>query len=337
MKIYLILTAAMSLLMVLFPLAAVGFASDAKESTTVVCESTAETNENETAQTETTVQKAEEETVKVLRVSSGKVMELQMYDYVVGAVASEISPTYEKEAIKAQAVACYTYAKWLMQNADNASLSGADISDSTQSHQGYYDSDELKEKWNDKYDTYITKIKECVSEVFGQYMTYENEVILACYHAVSPGQTESAKNVWGKDISYLKSVSAPGDKLSPDIDSEATFSKEEFLKKAETLDGVFLESDESKWLGKTKTTDTGFVSSLEIGGKTFDGNEIRTAFSLKSPYFTVKYEGGKFTFSVKGYGHGLGMSQYSADYMARQGSSYEEILLHFYSGVKIEK
>ncbi|MGN1419347.1 MAG: stage II sporulation protein D [Acutalibacteraceae bacterium] len=332
MKSYFVLTAILCIFLLLFPLSVVSASKSSRENS----EKTSAVSQSDEEQENETKNKTAVKTVKVLRTSSGKVVQMNMKDYLIGAVSSEISPFYEEEAIKAQAVACYTYAKWLMLNADRSQIDGADISDSPETHQGYYDEDELKERWGDKYESYKQKIESCVSSVLGKYMTYNNEPIIACYHSLSSGKTEDALTVWGKDIEYLKSVSAPGDKLSPDYDSSVTLTEEEFSQKCKSLGDLSLPKKASDWVKDLKTSKNGFVTSVKIGSKTFDGNDIRSAFSLKSPYFTVKYEDAKFTFSVVGYGHGLGMSQYSADYMARQGSSYEEILKHFYTGIEIQ-
>ena len=124
--------------------------------------------------------------------------------------------------------------------------------------------------------------------------------------------------------------------LSPDIDSVVTLSEESFRKCAEKLDGVKLSKNSKDWLGKIKKTKSGYVTSITIGSKTFSGSDIRSAFSLRSPAFTVEKTEDGFVFNVKGYGHLVGMSQYSADYMARQGSGYKDILLHFFKGAKIK-
>lgn len=330
MKVYLIITAVLTVILIVLPVVMWNIPFSETEETYIVSE-TASTAL--TPQAEETTSKSD--TVKVLRVNSGNIAETEVFDYIVGVVASEMPPTYEKEAIKAQCVVSYTYLKWIMENADNSSFENADITDSSSKHQGYMNYGELKDKWQDKYDVYISKIKECVKETEGQYLTYEGKPILACYHSLSPGKTESAKNVWKKDLPYLQSVNAPGDKLSPDIDSTVTFSKDEFNKICEKLSG---KSNKSGDIFENLTaTETGFVKSITIYGKDFDGNDVRSAFSLKSPYFTIEKDKDNYVFKIKGYGHGLGMSQYSADYMARQGSSYDEILKHFYKGVQINK
>lgn len=296
---------------------------------------------NQTVKTAETASKEEKEnqateTVRVLRTSSGKVVEKELSDYVKGAVSAEISPEYEKEAIKAQAVVCYTYALWLKKNADNANLKNADISDDANKHQGYLDDDELREKWGDKYEVYSQKINECIADVAGKYLEYDGEPIMACFHAISTGKTESAETVWGNDVPYLKSVTANGDLLSPNIDSSVALSDQQFKECAEKLEGVKLSKNSSKWLGEIKTAKSGFVLSMTICSKAFSGNDIRRAFSLNSPAFTAERTESGFVFKVKGYGHLVGMSQYSADYMARQGSAYDEILLHFFKGASLK-
>lgn len=239
---------------------------------------------------------------------------------------------YEKEALKAQAVVCYTYAKWIMHNADSGKLASADVSDSASKHQKYMDEDELKKKFGEKYDGYITRIKECVNEVMGEYLSYDNEPIMACYHALSSGQTQSAKTVWGNDIPYLQSVSAPGDELSPDFDKTVSLTEAQFKEKVKEEGITGLSKKQSQWLEITEKNKSGYVEKVRIGKKTLTGAEVRNIFSLESAVFTFEHTDGKFVFKTKGKGHQIGMSQYCADYMARQGKTYKDILLHFYPG-----
>lgn len=314
MKIYAVLTFFLALIMLFFPFIALNNTFSQKSAP----------QSQEAAPTET---------VKLQRVDSGNIIDLELYDYLVGAVASEMPASYEKEALKAQAIVCYTYLKWQKENPDSENY---DISDSSDKHQGYISEEELKEFWGDKYNSYIEKIRSAVSEVYGEYLSYENETAMAVFHALSPGVTENAENVWGNDIPYLKSISAPGDRLSPDYSSEVKFSKEEMMAIAEKENLSPDEKAENLCVIK-ESTDSGYVKVIEISGKEYSGTEARTIFSLNSPFFTVQYENDEFTFTVYGKGHGVGMSQYSADYMARQGSDYKEILLHFYEGTEIKK
>lgn len=331
MKIYLTVILILTLFMLLFPLAMsaerIGQTEQSTVSSFVQTEAASQTKDVTSAKPE---EGTDTETIKVLRTASGRVTDVELYDYVIGCVASEMPAYYEKEALKAQAVLCYTYAKWIMQNSDSGKPDGADVSDSPDKHQKYMDEQQLKEKFGEKYDGYLSRIKECVNEVLGETLTYNNEPIIACYHALSAGQTQSAETVWGTEIPYLQSVKADGDELSPDFDRTVSLTANQFREKAKASGVTKLSDKPSEWLKITKKNKSGYVESAALGAKTFTGAEIRNIFSLSSAIFTVTYADGKFTFQTKGKGHQLGMSQYCADYMARQGKTYKEILMHFY-------
>lgn len=251
-------------------------------------------------------------------------IETDLFDYIVGSVAAEMPASFETEALKAQAVASYTYKKYLSENGEQS------VSSSPEIHQGYKTKDELKELWGEKYETYLEKIEAAVESVYGEYLTSGGKTLPALYHALSPGMTESAEIVFGKDIPSLKSVVSPGDRLSPDYMSEKVFTKEEIcsLISSENSDGD---------IEIIECTDSKYVSRAVIFGEEYDGKEVRKLLGLASPYFTVKESDGKYVFTVYGKGHGVGMSQYSADYMARQGSTYKEILQHFYTDCSISE
>ncbi len=313
MKLYVLLTGALCLIMIFSPLVCVALQEK-------IPQSNAESI------------RSDDSTVAVLLSSSGKVVEMGAKDYIIGAVAAEMPASYSTEALKAQAVACYTYYKWLKENADNAENAlPYDITDNSASHQGYLTDEQMKEKWGNKYESYRKKIEDAVLSVLGECIMYENEPVFAAFHAISPGKTHSAEEVWGQSLPYLKSVQAIGDTLSPDFDSAAEYESEEL---ADTLS---LKDTDDNLIKSIDTTDSGYVTKITIGEKSYSGIELSSLLKLRSPAFSAEYKDGKYIFSVKGYGHGVGMSQYSADYMARQGSSYKEILSHFYEGTYIDK
>ncbi len=272
-------------------------------------------------------------TVKVMNASSKNITEMPLRDYLMGVVASEINAAYHEEAIKAQCVAAHTMLLYSKEY-KNEGLNGADISDSSATHQGFLTEDEQREKWGKNYDTYREKIEKCVDEVIDFTIQYDDKPINAVFHSISNGQTENATDVWGGEYPYLISVNSVGDKLSPTYHSEAKVTTEKF-EEIMSDNGAKLGDEPSKWVEKITNTDTGMVKEITIGGKTFKGTEIRTLFGLKSSTFTVDYTDGNFVFTVSGYGHGVGMSQYGADYMARQGFTYKEILKHYYVGTNI--
>lgn len=278
----------------------------------------------------------ENEKISVLRVSSGKVEQADSIEYLVGAVACEMPITYHEEALKAQAVACYTYAKRLKSSNEIISHN-ADITDDILKHQGYLNKDELKAKWGEKFEMYYSKLNRIVTEVKGEYLSYENKPILTAYHAISSGITNSAKDIWNNEIAYLQSVSSPGDNLSSDIDSTNTLKSEEIIKLA-SEQGIDLSNTDTKNLiSVIETAENGCVLKAKVGNTEVNGEEFRTMFSLNSPSFTMKYNNGEYIIRAKGKGHGVGMSQNSADFMARQGSTYKEILTHFYPGTTLER
>lgn len=275
------------------------------------------------------------DTVKVMNVGSENITEMPLRDYLIGVVASEINAAYHEEAIKAQCVAAHTMLLYSKEY-KNDGLNGADISDSSATHQGFLTEDEQKEKWGESYDSNRKKIEKCVDDVIDFVILYDSKPINAVFHSISNGQTENATDVWGGEYPYLISVNSVGDKLSPAYHSEIKVSEAKF-KETMNENKAELGDKPEKWVEKITNTDTGMVKEITIGGKSFKGTEIRKLFELKSSTFTVKYEDENFVFTVSGYGHGVGMSQYGADYMARQGFKYDEILKHYYVNTEIAK
>ena len=197
--------------------------------------------------------------------------------------------------------------------------------------------EQQKEKWGDKYERYHEKILSAVSEVAGEAVTYNSEPIVAAYCAISTGKTENAADIWGGELPYLVSVVSSGDKLSPDCSSTVVLSTEQFRQALSGEGDIQLGDDPSAWIGNIERTEAGAVKNITIGSKTLTGANARKLFSLRSPAFSVEYSNGNFTFNVSGYGHLIGMSQYGADYMARNGSDYKTILTHYYTGTEIKK
>ena len=282
---------------------------------------------------------AEEEAyISVMSSTDGDIEKIKLREYVIGSVAAEMPAVYHTQALMAQAVASYTYAKKIGEQNKKykeSYLGEADITDDPNIHQGYIDEQRRKEKWGDKFKEYEKKIEDAVDEVFGYFMSYNGETALAVYHSVSAGKTQSAKTLWGSEIPYLTSVESPGDKLSPDFISTKTFSEKEFKKCAENFD-ITLSGDPSEWVGELTKADSGYVVSVRIGATEVSASKFREEFELKSCSFEIYYSDEEFTVTCKGHGHGAGMSQYGADYMARQGSNWREILQHYYSGISLD-
>lgn len=267
---------------------------------------------------------------KVLK--DGNICELEAKEYLFGVVAAEIPALYENEAIKAQTVATYTFAcyrKDLNRDKDY------DITADAETAQCYITREEANAKWGEKADEYTAKIENCINEVEDQLLTYKGKPIFAAYHAISSGKTNSCYDVWGKDLPYLKSVDSEGDKLAEKYLSELTLSGEELTEKLKSISSA--ECEFENCFSDIVLTDNGYVKSIVYRGEKTNGSEISKLLGLRSGNFEVSYADGIFTFKVKGYGHGVGMSQNGANCMAKQGSNYEEILMHYYSGAVLQK
>ena len=268
--------------------------------------------------------------VAVHRVSAQKIENVPLEEYVVGVLAMEMPADFELEALKAQALAARTYVVRQMLSEQKLKVpNGADVSD-TVSHQVYKNNEELKAQWKGDYDWKIEKIRQAVKETQGQILTFNGEPIDAVFYSTSNGYTEDSENVWKNAVPYLKSVESPWDVNTEKFHSQVNMPVSEFESKL----GIKLGNGND--IGKiTSRTKSNRVASVEVGGKTFTGVQVRDALGLRSSDFSWERKGSHIVIQTKGYGHGVGMSQYGADGMAKEGKSYKDIVTHYYQGVEI--
>lgn len=271
------------------------------------------------------------EKIKVLK--DGNIIEFSAVDYVFGVVAAEMPALYNTEALKSQAVAAYTFACYRIKN--NAEDLEYDITANPETDQCFITRSEAAEKWGESAAEYESKIDACISEVAGQILTYDGEPVFAAYHAISSGVTNACSDVFGEDLPYLQPTDSSFDILAEKYLSESTFTAEELNQKL----GVTHLTNESikNCFSNITSTDNGYVKSLNLGDKSFTGSQVCKALGLRSCNFEITYGENSVTFKVKGYGHGVGMSQNGADYMANCGSNYAEILSHYYKGTVLQK
>ena len=263
--------------------------------------------------------------IKVKRVNKNKIDEVLLEDYVVGVVAGEMPAIFNMEALKAQAVTSRTYViNKLNKNSEY------DILDST-ANQVYLDNEDMKEKWQDNYKTNLKKVKQAVKETKGEIILYNNEVIDAMFFSTSNGYTENSEDVFSSKKPYLVSVESKWDeKESPVFNSTEKFSKTIFLHNLNLPGNNVIIED-------IKKTKSGRVKSVKINDKEFSGTKIRSAFGLKSTSFTIKQEADTIVFNVKGFGHGVGLSQYGANGMAKENKNYKEIIEHYFKNCEVKK
>lgn len=263
--------------------------------------------------------------VKVKR-ENGDIEIIPMEEYIIGVVAGEMSVNFEIEALKAQAVAARSYVMKKMLNS-----SDYDVVDNVM-NQVYLDEEDLKEKWQDNYEENLNKIKQAVMETKGEYLIYDNEVIEAFFFSTSTGKTENCEEVFVESLPYLRSVDSSWDEeVSPVFSTTNEYSLKDFYNL------LNLPYNDSLNVEIVKTTSTGRIKQIKINGVDFTGNDIYTKLNLKSTFFEIKKQNNKVTINTKGYGHGVGMSQYGALAMAKKGYNYEEILKYYYKGVEIKK
>ncbi len=275
------------------------------------------------------------QTLRVL-VGEGQVEEMTMEEYLWRVVAAEMPASFEPQALRAQAVCARTYSLWKME-AHAHQDQGADICADSGCCQAYIDPQKAAANWGDNAQSYTEKIAQAVSDTAGQVMTYDGKPIQAVFFSSSTAATEDAQAVWGNGLPYLVSVSSPEGEEVPNYYSTVTLTQEEVEKLVkEAYPDADLSGDPAGWLSGMTLTASGRVGTMKVGGVELSGGAVRTLFSLRSACFQVTCQEGKFTFSVTGYGHGVGMSQYGANAMAAQGSSWEDILKHYYTGVEIE-
>ena len=272
-----------------------------------------------------------------LRVKVGDaVEEMTMNDYLQSVLRAEMPASFEQEALNAQAVAARTYTLYKILSGGNHG-DEADICSDHTCCQAYLSADRAATNWGDKAEYYEAKIDNAVAITDGQTILYDGAPILAVFHSSSAGMTRNSGQVWTQDLPYLHSVAAAEDPESiPNYYSRAEFTadefKEKFLAKHPDAD---LSGDMSGWVKDLTVSEAQNVDTVTVGGVTLRGAELRSILGLRSASFQVEVEGKKLVFFVTGYGHGVGMSQYGANQMAKEGKLYTDILTHYYTGVTV--
>ena len=268
----------------------------------------------------TTVIQKEKKDIKVSINKDGEVKELNLEEYIIGVVAGEMPASFHEEALKSQAVASRTYAMYKIENSKNL--------ETTTDDQVYITIDEMKTKWENDFDKYYKKITKAVKDTEGIVMKQNNKLFKSFYFAMSNGYTEDSLTVFGE--SNLESVSSPWDNetLNKFI-VDTTFTKE-------SLENL-LNIKDIKTLEIISRDKTNRVSKIKVNNKEFTGIEFRKLLTLRSTDFTITKDNDNYIITTKGYGHGVGMSQYGANGMAKENHTYEEILKYYYKDIEITK
>lgn len=265
--------------------------------------------------------------VAVMRMSSEEIEDVPLETYVARVIASEMPAEFEMEALKAQGLAARTYiVNHLLHQHESAD---SDVTDTTD-HQVYKNEDELRELWGNEFNDKMEKLKKAVAATKGEILTYNNTPITAAYFSTGNGYTENSEDYWEDEIPYLRSVESPWDKESPMFLDQKVLSFEEI----EQALNITLQHDTTIPL-EISRTESQRVKQIKIAGHLFTGREIREKLDLKSSDFTIEQNNNHLIFTTKGYGHGIGMSQYGANGMAKEGKTYQDIVKYYYKDVEI--
>ncbi|CAM2754309.1 stage II sporulation protein D [Hathewaya histolytica] len=272
-----------------------------------------------------------------------KVVQLDIEDYIIGVVSAEMPANFGEEALKAQAVAARTYTvahlKSIFKGGCNLNQN-ADLCDTVHC-QAYINKEKRLNSWpkSQRLELY-KKVEQAVKDTKGEVLSYNDELVMNPYYfAVSSGNTENSEDVFAKGAPYLKSVESPGEEIAPKFKKEFSFSKNEFINSMKTkfpnlkIDSNNIEQN----IQIISRSNAGSISQIKIGNTVTTGKVVRSIMGLTSSNFKVSFQGNHIKFSCKGYGHGVGMSQWGASVMAKEGKKYNEILNHYYSGTSITK
>ena len=281
---------------------------------------TEHTNTDNTNTNNTTNSSVSEITIYRL---NGSVINLNMTDYLIGVVSSEMPASFNLEALKAQSVLARTYAL-------KAKQTGKKLTD-TVSTQSYIDIDQMKNKWGNSFNTYYNKIKNAVENTNGEYLSYNGNYIEALYHSTNNGKTESSLDVFGNYYPYLVSVSSEYDKNASSYLRTISMPLDTISNKL----GLSLNNDSV--ISILSYTDGGNIKEININGNNFSGKKVRELLGLRSADFDISISDNNANITTRGYGHGVGMSQYGANGMANAGYSYKDILSHYYPGTTLTK
>jgi len=261
--------------------------------------------------------------VITLRRTNGEVLQINLEEYLIGVVAAEMPAFFNEEALKAQAVVARTYTLKLIET-------GRELTDNV-STQAYKSNGELQSMWGSNYNKYYNKIKDAVSKTNGLCIKYNGSLIDAVYHSTSNGYTEDAVNVWKNDVPYLKTVTSPWDTSASSFLRTTNVG---FNKISNVLGINFNSSSSIEIISKDES---GRISRIKFNDKEITGIEIRNLLGLRSTDFDFNITDNGVAFTTRGYGHGVGMSQYGANGMASAGYTFDKILNYYYPGVQIVK
>ena len=278
--------------------------------------------------------KSDDYSFKIYDNATKKIITVSDFDFCCGALATEVETDIPKEALKAQAVAIYTYYSYLRSNS-RADKKDYDFECNSKIWEVYVSKDELKEKWGETFDESYKIISEAVSEVSNTFVLYDDKLCMTKYFEISSGNTNSYKEIYGEDIPYLVTVPSPFDTVANNYKTEIKFTKEEFDSAVKEKFSDYKPDDTGKNISDISKNDYGTVLNINVGNIKTTGSELADALNLRSSAFEITSDDDTYTFTTYGYGENISMSQFGLNQLAKQGSSYKEILEYYYPDTTI--
>ncbi len=276
------------------------------------------------------------QTVRLWDAGTDSLLQLPLSEYLLGAAASEMPQSYHDEAIKAQIVATHSYYAYCQATGCFSLAEGAVLQVNTAKREGYLTPEARAEAWGEWTQSNTQRMEGLVAQVLDQQLLYEGQPACACYHALSAGSTADAGAVWQRPVPYLVSVDSHWDQEAPDFEQTLTFTFQQMYDVlAARFVGPDLSGSPQGWFGAAHSTPQGYITQLTVGGALLQADDLRTWLALRSTCFTITVQDGVFVVTTRGYGHGVGMSQYGANAMATEGSGYADILAHYYPGTQL--
>ncbi|MEG2929913.1 MAG: SpoIID/LytB domain-containing protein, partial [Oscillospiraceae bacterium] len=262
--------------------------------------------------------------------------EIDLLSFLVGSAACEMPVSYETQAIKAQMIACHSYYLYCKKN--GMPHDSLNLSFNEKQMQKYAGKERLRSFWGMGFDDNYQKFLRCANEVKDIVALYDGEPALTPYYAVSCGKTQSSENEWGQALSYLVPVESPLDGVSDDYLKVRTFTVQEMYDRLMVnFSGFELNIEKpEEWFDDIIYNESGYVTAVQLDKAKISGQNFRKFFELPSACFMIFLEDGNFSIATKGYGHGVGMSQFGANQLSQSGKTYEEILKYYYTGITLK-
>ena len=282
--------------------------------------------ESESISPTLSIRESDREITLTVQNPSGNLQQMSLGEYLEGVVLAEMPADFEPEALKAQAVVARTYTRKRMEGSKH---NVACVCMDPGCCQGWRSAEEYLSQGGRS--AAVEKIRSAVRDTDGLVLCYDGKLIDATYFSCSGGMTEDAVAVWGQDVPYLQSVQSPGEEEAPRFTDSVTFSPAQFAGRL----GLSASGDPTAWFGTVTHTDGGGVASMVIRGKTYSGTQLRSLLGLRSTAFQIQATVDAVTVTTRGFGHRVGMSQYGAQAMAKEGHTCQEILAHYYTGAEL--